>query len=68
MASKVTNIATYAATQKPHLIFNCGRTVRVVPKSFFEDVISGSAKISDLEKGDDVIAMILSEWLEQNNG
>jgi hypothetical protein len=48
---------------KPHIVFELEGEVHVVPASFFEDVIAGRAKYSDLANGEEILLEILSEWL-----
>lgn len=63
----VSNIE-YIADHRPHVVVQgCGR-IHVIPESFFEDVIAGRRKISDLEDVAEVVPAILTDWLRCMKG
>lgn len=52
-------------SHRPHVTVICKSSVRVIPIAFFEDVAEGRLKVSDLENGDEVWAVIVGEWLDE---
>lgn len=54
--------------KKPHLTMTAlnGR-VHVIPLSFFEDVSKGSQSLKELDFFDQLVPVIIGEWLENLN-
>lgn len=56
---KITNIEE----AKPHITINGLHGVHVVPLVLIEDISTGKIKLSDIERSNDFIPILLAEWL-----
>ena len=63
---KVIDFNTIKDNNAPHFtIATLDGNAHIIPVQFFEDVIEGKRKITDLDDFDIIIRSILKEWLEE---